>query len=256
MDAGGPAPRRREPPRGALALFVDARSAASVPAMTHCALLLPLLALAPAVRGAELQISDLRLELGLGAVCCYEREYDYSPAGNSQRAAGSYTTTDWRGGTPLVTSLLYTRGAPAEFGGFLWAAGIEASHGSDDALGQTLTTATIGLKARAGWGLPLGERAHVEVMPELQLGYLSQDDVDVTAGGQVVRDQATGHYTAIGLHLGGYLLLERSFVLGASLRVLAVSGNTSADFAGTGASYESDYSYNLLSFALSGGWRF
>jgi hypothetical protein len=252
------APRKH--PQASPALFVDARSSASVPAMTRTAirraLLLPLLALVPAAPGAELQVGDLRLELGLGTVAGYELEYDYTPAGNSQRPAGTYTVNDYRGGTPVVTSVLYTRGLLHQRGGLLWAAGIEATHGSGEAMGESLTTATIGLKARCGYGLPLGERAHLELMPELQLGYLQADDVDVAANGDVGRGRATGHYSAIGLHLGGDLLLGEGWVLGASLRGLAVSGNTSADFDLTGASYDSEYSYVLWSFAVSGGWRF
>ena len=216
-------------------------------------LLLSLLALP--LCAADLQISDLRLEIGRGEVSNYEATYRYQQGGNSMFATQTLTSNKYDGDAPFAISALYSRGKLDPVG-FVWAAGIEYQGSSEEVDGETFDTALVGAKVRGGIGWTPAPLWRLEATAEGHLGYISADDADVTAGGDLDRAEATGNYSALGLQVGAGYAFKGKWEVGVSLRALWYTATTDADFDATGGSYEADLSWIFLSAAITGGYRF
>lgn len=204
---------------------------------------------------ADLQISDLRIEIGRGDVSGYEATYRYREGANSRFATQTLTVDEYEGGDPFAISALYSRGKldPA---GFVWAAGVEYQGSSEEVDGETFDTALIGAKVRGGIGWTPAPLWRLEATAEAHVGYIQADDADMTAGGNMDRAEATGSYTALGLQIGAGYAIKGKWEVGVSLRALWYAASTDADFDTTGGSYEADLSWVFLSAAITGGYRF
>jgi hypothetical protein len=209
---------------------------------------LPLLA-------ADLQVKDLRLEVGRGSVSSYDAEYDYDAGPDSALPSGTYTADEYEGTAPVAVSLLWSRGNLKPWG-FIWAAGGEWQHSEDDALGLTFDTDVFMAKGRAGVGWCPGERWRLEATAELAVGYIRVEDADVDTNGDVWREDATGSYTHIGAQVGAAWITNKGVEFGVSFRALACAAYTEAEFDQTGGGYEADVTWVLLTGALTVGYRF
>jgi hypothetical protein len=205
---------------------------------------------------ADLQVRDLRLEVGHGDLADYEAEYRYTAGPASELPSGTYTSDEYDGGSIFSIAALYTRADLAPFG-FLWAAGIEYQTSSDDIDGETFTTDLVGGKVRLGMGWTPAPLWRFEATAEGGLGYMQVDDADVVSGSGVLeKATADGHYAAIGLQIGGGYAIKGKWEVGLSARLMHYEAETEAEFDGIGSSYEADLSWLLWSVAVTGGYRF
>lgn len=213
-------------------------------------LLLPLPLLA-----ADLQVNDLRIEIGKGEVQNFDGTIHYKEGANSAFATQTITDDEWDGGSPLALSALYSRGKldPA---GFVWAIGVEYQTSESTAAGETFKTDLLGAKARAGIGFSPADGWRIEATAEGQLGIVSGEDADLTASDTIDRADTEGTFQAIGLQVGAGYAIKGKWEIGASFRVLGYSAQVEADFDQTGGSYDADYSWVFWSAAVTGGVRF
>lgn len=219
-------------------------------------LLLPTLALGIPLQAVEMQVRDIRLEVGTGDILNYEAEYRYTSGSNSLFATQTVRSSDYDGDNPAFISIMYERANLREHGGFIWGLGGEYGWSSEDVVGETFDSYSIGIKGRAGWAFALSEVVHLEITAEGQVGIVSIEDADVTASSQLDRATADGNYSSLGVHLGGYWHIKNGWLVGVSLRGLGVQMNTEANFDRTGGSYQGDISYQFWTVAASGGYRF
>lgn len=217
--------------------------------------LLALALLSSTCAAAELQIRDIRLEIGQGTVSNYDAEFRYRAGPNSLVPSQTVRSTEWTGSDPGMISILYSSAHLAPFG-FLWAAGGEFQSSDEDVDGESFSTIMAGAKVRLGVGWTPAPNWRVEATAEGHLGYISSEDADVTNQGLMDRADATGSYSALGLQVGGGYAFKGHWEVGASLRALGYQASTSADFSATGGSYDADYSWLLWSAAITGGYRF
>lgn len=209
---------------------------------------LPLLA-------ADLQVRDIRIEIGRGEVSDFDGEIRYRSGPNSMFASETLTDDEWDGDSPFFLSALYTRGNLDPVG-FVWAVGIEYQGSSTEVVGETFDTDLVGAKGRAGVGWTPAPLWRVEATAEGHLGYVRSEDADVTSSGEIDRSDATGVYSAIGLQIGAGYVFKGKWDVGVSLRAMRYSAQLDADFGVTGGSYEADISWVYLSAAVTGGYRF
>lgn len=209
---------------------------------------LPLLA-------ADLQISDVRLEVGRGEVSGYEAEYRYTAGGGSVVPSGTYTQDEYEGDAPFSVSALYTRGLLDPWG-FVWAAGVEYQGASDEFDGETYDTDMVGFKARGGIGWTPAPLWRIEATAEAHAGYIRAEDADLPSSGIPDRSTADGTYSAVGLQIGAGYAFKGKWEVGVSLRAMWYTATTEAEFDVTGGSYEADIKWALLSFAVTAGYRF
>lgn len=216
----------------------------------------PLLLLLPfTLCAADLQVSDLRIEIGRGEVSGYEATYRYKQGSDSMFATQTLTVDEYDGDAPFAISALYSRGLLDPVG-FVWAAGVEYQGSSDDIDGESYDTALIGAKVRGGIGWTPAPLWRIEATAEGHLGHMRVDDADMTSNGDLDRATADGAYTALGLQIGAGYAIKGKWELGVSLRALWYSASTEADFDQTGGSYEADITWTYLSAAITGGYRF
>lgn len=221
--------------------------------------LLPLLC---AVTGgaATIDVSDLRVGLGAYGIANQSWNEQYSAGPWSVLPSDSGSGGDWDGEVFGAFSVMYTRGHLPRGGGFIWGVGFESdfeSH-SSEVLGfahQTVATSTFAFVGRVGFGLPIGPRVHLEFMPELHLGWVDTDVYD-TDGYVLERTTAVGGYVAGGLHVGGYVTVDRALVLGASFGVRRCAADYDATFASTGGHVDGSLYYTQWGGQFECGVRF
>lgn len=222
--------------------------------MLHIRPLLVSLASLPLL-AADLQISDVRLEVGRGDLVSYDAEYRYTEGPGSAMSSGTYTSDSYDGEEPVFISALYSRANLAPFG-FVWAAGIEYQNSSDEIDGERFDTDLIGAKARAGLGWTPAPFWRVEATAEGHIGWMRVEDADIGALSSLDRSTADGAYSALGLQIGAGYAFKGKWDVGVSLRAIRYDATTDAEFSATGGSYEADLSWVLLSVAVTGGYRF
>lgn len=218
-----------------------------------------LLIFSAAAQGA-IEVSDIRMGLGGYGVsqASWSESYSAGPWSNSD--SGNDSGTGWDGSVCGAFSLIYTKGHLPYGGGFIWAAGFEStfeSHRSTimDFPDQPVNTDTFALVGRAGFGLPIGPRVHLECMPEVHFGGMVTDVYD-SDGLVLERRSASGSYGAIGLHLGGYVTVDHHLVLGIAGGFRRVAGHYSANFVSTGGYDEGALYYTQWGGQFEIGIRF
>lgn len=204
---------------------------------------------------ADLQVRDIRIEAGRGAVSGYDAEYRYTAGPGSQIASGTYKATDYDGDGPITVSAMYVR-ANLHPVGFLWAVGVEWQNDTESVGTESFDSNMVGAKGRLGVGWCPVDRLRLEATIELQLGYVSNEDADVDGVGNLDRDTATGSYQAYGVQLSGGYVFAGHWEVGASVRGSYYSAQTSADFSRTGGSYDADFSWSFFSAAATIAYRF
>jgi hypothetical protein len=221
---------------------------------------LPALVLACAATAGAMDISDLRVGLGGYGVGDASWTEGYSAGPWSATGSGNDSGTGWDGNAFGAFSIMYTGGRLPRGGGLIWAAGIESTFESHTStvLGftdQTVNTGTFAGCGRIGFGLPVGPYAHLEFMPELHLGWMDAYVYD-TDGVTLERRTAVGGYAALGLHVGGYVTIQRHLVLGASGGFRRAAGHFSATFDSTGGRDEGALHYTQWGGQFEIGFRF
>lgn len=213
-----------------------------------------------AAHAATIDVSDLRIGVGAYGVAEQSWSEGYAAGPWSVLPSGSDSGGDWGGQVFGAFSLMYTRGHLPYGGGFIWGAGVESGYESHTSNvlgfpGQRVATSTFAVVGRAGYGLPIGPRVHLEFMPELHLGWMGTDVYD-SDGVVLERTGASGGYAAGGLHLGGYVTVQRNLVLGGSFGVRRCAGHYDASFASTGGQVEGKLFYTQWGGQFEIGVRF
>lgn len=204
---------------------------------------------------ADLQISDVRIEIGSGEVSSFDGEIRYQSGANSMFASQTITSDEWDSDAPFCVAALYSRGHLDPWG-FVWAAGVEHQSSTEEIDEESFDTDMVGAKVRAGIGWTPAPFWRIEATAEGHLGYMTNEDADIDAQGNWDRADATGAYQAIGLQIGAGYAIKGKWDVGVSLRAMTYTAQLDADFDVTGGSYEADYSWVFLSAAVTGGYRF
>ncbi len=198
--------------------------------------ILPLFAVA-ACGAATIDVNDLRVGLGWYAPVDQAWSESYAAGPWSVLPSGSGSGGDWGAEVFTGFEIMYTRGHLPRGGGFIWAVGMHSGwewhHAPVLGTYETVATSTWGLTGRAGYGLPIGPRVHLEIMPEFQAGWM-WTDVHDTDGWVVERTTGDGRFVAGGIHVGGYVTVDRNLVLGGSFGWRRCNGHYDAGFASTG----------------------
>lgn len=168
-----------------------------------------LVALPSAGQAANLDVDDLRLELGVSPGP-RDTEEDFSPGTGSVRSSGSSDYSS--GSTPCIDLWIGYAAARLRDHGMIWAIGLNAARGvhSPRGLGgRSLDYVTVGPQVRVGYAWALTSSFHVELTPFLGYSLAMVEWADAGA-------KDTGYGTALtyGVLLGGWTELGRGWRLG------------------------------------------
>lgn len=174
------------------------------------ALLIAALAAAAATgHAANLDVDDLRVELGVSPGPS-DTEEDFSPGSGSVRPAGS---ADYESGSsPCIDVWFGYASARLRDHGLSWAIGVDAARGKHSPKGlsaRSLDYYTVGPQARLGYAWALSSSFHLEVTPFLGYGLAIVEWADAGA-----KDTGFGTAFTYGILAGGWTDLGRGWRLG------------------------------------------